>query len=80
MSSCILSAVSADILWDADIPWDVTYDFELRVVLDTAVLVAGLRSQLGAGNRVLLAVAERRLTPLESTYPLKLGGRAALRE
>lgn len=39
----------------------------MRVVLDTSVLVAGLRSQLGASNRVLLAVAERRCIPLVTT-------------
>ncbi len=39
----------------------------MRVVLDTSILVAGLRSQLGASNRVLLAVAERRCTPLVTT-------------
>ena len=39
----------------------------MRVVLDTSVLVAGLRSQLGASNRVLLAVAERRCVPLVTT-------------
>jgi putative PIN family toxin of toxin-antitoxin system len=39
----------------------------MRVVLDTSVLVAGLRSQLGVSNRVLLAVAERRCVPLVTT-------------
>jgi putative PIN family toxin of toxin-antitoxin system len=39
----------------------------MRVVLDTSVLVAGLRSQLGASNRVLFAVAERRCIPLVTT-------------
>jgi len=39
----------------------------MRVVLDTSVLVAGLRSQLGASNRVLRAVAERRCVPLVTT-------------
>jgi putative PIN family toxin of toxin-antitoxin system len=39
----------------------------MRVVLDTSVIVAGLRSQLGASNRVLMAVAEGRLRPLVST-------------
>ena len=39
----------------------------MRVVLDNSVLVAGLRSQLGASNRVLLAVAEGRCTPLVTT-------------
>jgi putative PIN family toxin of toxin-antitoxin system len=37
------------------------------VVLDTSVLVAGLRSQLGASNRVLFAVAGRRCVPLVTT-------------
>jgi len=39
----------------------------MRVVLDTSVLVAGLRSRLGASNRVLFEVAERRCTPLVTT-------------
>jgi putative PIN family toxin of toxin-antitoxin system len=39
----------------------------MRVVLDTSVLVAGLRSQLGASNRVLFAVAEKRCVPLVTT-------------
>jgi putative PIN family toxin of toxin-antitoxin system len=39
----------------------------VRVVLDTSVLVAGLRSQLGASNRVLLAVAGKRCVPLVTT-------------
>jgi putative PIN family toxin of toxin-antitoxin system len=39
----------------------------MRVVLDTSVLVAGLRSQLGASNRVLAAVAEGRCIPLVTT-------------
>ncbi len=38
-----------------------------RVVVDTSVLVAGLRSQLGASNRILTLVAERRLVPLVTT-------------
>jgi putative PIN family toxin of toxin-antitoxin system len=39
----------------------------MRVVLDTCVLVAGLRSQLGASSQVLMAVAEGRFRPLVST-------------
>ena len=39
----------------------------MRVVLDTAVLVAGLRSQRGASSRVLFAIAERRCVPLVTT-------------
>lgn len=39
----------------------------MRIVLDTSVLVAGLRSRLGASNRVLAMVAERRCVPLIST-------------
>jgi putative PIN family toxin of toxin-antitoxin system len=39
----------------------------MRVVLDTSVLVAGLRSQLGASSRVLYAVAEKRCIPLITT-------------
>ena len=39
----------------------------MRVVLDTSVLVAGLRSQLGASSQVLYAVAEGRCIPLVTT-------------
>jgi putative PIN family toxin of toxin-antitoxin system len=39
----------------------------VRVVLDTSVLVAGLRSRRGASNRILVAVAEQRCVPLVST-------------
>ena len=42
-----------------------------RVVLDTSVIVAGLRTRLGAGNAVLRLVATRRLVPL-ATPPLFL--------
>ena len=40
---------------------------ELRLVVDTSVIVAGLRSQLGASNRILTLVAERRLVPWATT-------------
>lgn len=39
----------------------------VRVVLDTSVVVAGLRSQLGASNRILALVAEQRIVPLVTT-------------
>jgi putative PIN family toxin of toxin-antitoxin system len=39
----------------------------MRVVLDTSVLVAGLGSRLGASNRILVAVAEKRCVPLVTT-------------
>lgn len=39
----------------------------VRAVLDTSVLVAGLRSQLGASNRILTLVAEQRIVPLVTT-------------
>jgi putative PIN family toxin of toxin-antitoxin system len=42
-----------------------------RVVLDTSVIVAGLRSRHGAANRVLRLVANRRLVLL-ATAPLFL--------
>ena len=42
-----------------------------RVVLDTSVVVAGLRTRLGAGNAVLELVANRRLALL-ATPPLFL--------
>jgi putative PIN family toxin of toxin-antitoxin system len=38
-----------------------------QVVVDTCVIVAGLRSQLGASNRLLTLVAERKLVPLVTT-------------
>jgi len=43
----------------------------MRIVLDTSVLVAGLRSRSGAGNAVLRLVAQRRLILL-ATPPLFL--------
>src|SRR5271170_1103863 len=43
------------------------YMHEPRIVVDTSVIVAGLRSQLGASNRILTLVAERRLVPLVTT-------------
>ena len=39
----------------------------LRVVLDSSVVVAGLRSRLGASNRLLELVAEQRVIPLVTT-------------
>jgi putative PIN family toxin of toxin-antitoxin system len=36
-------------------------------VVDTSVIVAALRSQLGASNRMLALVAERQLVPLVTT-------------
>src|SRR5580700_10901150 len=42
-----------------------------RIVLDTSVMVAGLRTQFGAGNAVLRLVAKRRLVAL-ATPPLFL--------
>jgi probable toxin-antitoxin system toxin component, PIN family len=38
----------------------------MRVVLDTSVVVAALRTRLGAGNAVLQQVARRRLVPRAS--------------
>jgi putative PIN family toxin of toxin-antitoxin system len=38
-----------------------------RLVVDTSVIVAGLRSQLGASNRILTLVAERRRAALVTT-------------
>jgi putative PIN family toxin of toxin-antitoxin system len=43
----------------------------LRIVLDTSVVVAGLRTRLGAGNAVLRLVAEKRVCVL-ATPPLFL--------
>jgi predicted nucleic acid-binding protein len=43
----------------------------MRIVLDTSVLVAALRSRSGAGNAVLRLVAQRRLILL-ATAPLFL--------
>ncbi len=42
-----------------------------KIVLDTSVVVAGLRTRLGAGNAVLQLVAQRRLVAL-ATPPLFL--------
>ncbi len=42
-----------------------------RIVVDTSVIVAGLRTRLGAGNAVLRLVAEQRVVPL-ATAPLFL--------
>lgn len=39
----------------------------MRVALDTSVLVAGLRSRLGASHVVLQRVAQRRCVPLVTT-------------
>lgn len=39
----------------------------MRIVLDTSVIVAGLRSRLGASNRILMLVAEGRCVPLITT-------------
>ncbi len=38
-----------------------------RIVLDTSVIVAGLRSRLGASSRILTLVAGKRLVPIVST-------------
>jgi putative PIN family toxin of toxin-antitoxin system len=38
----------------------------MRIVLDTSVVVAGLRTRLAAGNAVLREVAQRHLIPLAS--------------
>ncbi len=38
-----------------------------RLVVDRSVIVAGLRSQLGASNRILTLVAEGHLVPLVTT-------------
>jgi putative PIN family toxin of toxin-antitoxin system len=43
----------------------------IRIALDTSVVVAGLRTRLGAGNAVLRLVAQRRLVAL-ATPPLFL--------
>jgi putative PIN family toxin of toxin-antitoxin system len=43
----------------------------MRIVLDTSIVVAGLRTRLGAGNAVLRLVAQRRVVLL-ATPPLFL--------
>lgn len=43
----------------------------MKIVLDTSVLVAGLRTKLGAGNAALQMVARRKITLL-ATPPLFL--------
>jgi putative PIN family toxin of toxin-antitoxin system len=50
----------------------------LKIVLDTSVVVAGLRTRLGAGNAVLRVVAERRVRLL-ATPPLFLEYEDALK-
>jgi len=42
-----------------------------RIVLDTSVVVAGVRTRLGAGNAILRLIAQRRLVAL-ATPPLFL--------
>jgi len=39
----------------------------MRIVLDTSVVVAGLRTRSGAGNAVLRLVAQKRVTVLATT-------------
>jgi len=39
----------------------------MRVVLDTSVIVAGLRSRLGASNELLMRIAAARCIPLVTT-------------
>lgn len=54
--------------------WDITsYSMSMirRIVLDTSVVVAGVRSRLGAANALLSLVASRRLQIL-ATPPLFL--------
>lgn len=46
---------------------DILYDVLSRVVLDTSVLVAALRSRRGASNRVVELVALGKVRPLVST-------------
>jgi len=43
------------------------YMRRFRLVIDTSVVVAGLRSRLGASNRVLTLISERQLVPLVTT-------------
>jgi len=38
-----------------------------RLVIDTSVVVAGLRSRMGASNRLLVLIAEGQLIPLVTT-------------
>jgi putative PIN family toxin of toxin-antitoxin system len=50
----------------------------MRIVMDTSVLVAGLRSRNGASNAVLGLIADRRITPL-ATLTLFLEYEAVLK-
>ena len=43
----------------------------MRVVLDTSILVAGLRSRLGASNRLLALVAEARESGIDPEQALR---------
>ncbi len=47
--------------------WDITNHQSMRVALDISVLAAALRSQLGASNRVLALVAQRRCSSIVTT-------------
>ena len=48
-----------------DIPWDVYYDRTLlRLVLDTSIVIAALRSRVGASNEILRLVAMGSVTGL----------------
>ena len=49
----------------------------MRLILDTAVMVAAIRSDAGASRRLLLAALERRLTLLVSV-PLMIEYQAAM--
>jgi putative PIN family toxin of toxin-antitoxin system len=51
-----------------DTSYRMSYNFSnMRVVIDTTVIVSGLRSSLGASNQVLLEVAHQRCVPLVTT-------------
>jgi putative PIN family toxin of toxin-antitoxin system len=50
----------------------------MRIVMDTSVFVAGLRSRNGASNAVLGLIADRRITPL-ATLTLFLEYEAVLK-
>ena len=45
----------------------------MRIVLDTSVVVAGLRTRLGVGNAILRLVARRRLVLLATPPLFSLG-------
>lgn len=62
--------------YPCNIAGDIQY-VDMRLILDTAVMVAAIRSDAGASRRLLVASLERRLTLLVSV-PLMIEYRAVM--